>query len=268
MSKKIILHLCADIGSDSLFYANSDEYEVIKIGKDIGVENYATTMKIHGIIANPPCQNFSIARGFDKVGDLDEGMVLVNACLRIIKECNPVWWILENPATGKLKDIIGKPVYTYQPWEYGSPWTKKTALWGNFNIPPKRFTNWNQIRQNPNLYIRPGRSKPGLVYFHKSAIEYIPEMQWAREYIKEDADIRSMCSQGFAFDFFEHNKQSMETRKKAKYCGETIRKIYNYMNYTATHIEESENYNISEDYLVEIFGFMENLLLENDGEIY
>ena len=41
MLKKIILHLCADIGSDSWFYANDDEYEVIKIGKEIGVENYA-----------------------------------------------------------------------------------------------------------------------------------------------------------------------------------------------------------------------------------
>ena len=39
-NKKIILHLCADIGSDSLFYQLSDEYEVIMIGEDIGVENY------------------------------------------------------------------------------------------------------------------------------------------------------------------------------------------------------------------------------------
>ena len=30
-SPKIILHLCADLGSDSLFYQLSDEYEVIMI---------------------------------------------------------------------------------------------------------------------------------------------------------------------------------------------------------------------------------------------
>ena len=39
-SPKIILHLCADLGSDSLFYQLSDEYEVIMIGEEIGVENY------------------------------------------------------------------------------------------------------------------------------------------------------------------------------------------------------------------------------------
>ena len=32
--KKIILHLCADIGSDSRFYDLSDEYEVIRIGEE------------------------------------------------------------------------------------------------------------------------------------------------------------------------------------------------------------------------------------------
>jgi hypothetical protein len=39
-SRKVILHLCADLGSDSLFYQLSDEYEVIMIGEEIGVENY------------------------------------------------------------------------------------------------------------------------------------------------------------------------------------------------------------------------------------
>ena len=39
--KKIILHLCADIGSDSRFYDISDDYEVIRIGEEIGVENNA-----------------------------------------------------------------------------------------------------------------------------------------------------------------------------------------------------------------------------------
>jgi len=208
MNKKIILHLCADLGSDSLFYQLDPDYEVIKIGQLIGVENYHPPANVHGIIANPPCQSFSIARGFDVPTNTEEGMILVNHCLRIINEANPVWWVLENPATGKLKDIIGKPQYVYQPWEYSidSPWTKKTALWGEFNIPPKTYTKWEDVPKNPNLYIRPGRSKPGLVYFHKSAIEFIDEMWWAKEFIKEDADIRSMCCQGFANQFYTHNK--------------------------------------------------------------
>lgn len=203
--KKLILHLCADLGSDSLFYQHSDEYEVIMIGEKIGVENYHPPENVYGIIANPVCTDLSTAAGFDKQNDMIKGMFLVNHCLRIIKEANPVFWALENPFNGRLKEVIGKPRYIYQPWQFGSPWTKKTALWGNFNIPKYKYKNWNDVPKI-DLYIRPGRSKPGLVYLHKSAVNLIPEMQWVKEQIKNDADLRSMCSQGFAKAFFEANK--------------------------------------------------------------
>ena len=62
--KKIILHLCADIGSDTRYYQLDNNYEVIKIGKDIGVENYNPPDNVYGIIANPVCTEFSIAKGF------------------------------------------------------------------------------------------------------------------------------------------------------------------------------------------------------------
>ena len=129
-------------------------------------------------------------------------MFLVNHCLRIIKEAQPKWWVIENPFNGRLKEILGKPKYAYQPWEYGSPWTKKTALWGEFTNPNPIYKKWEDVQKNEKLYIRPGRSKPGLVYFHKSAVDLIPEMQWAKESIKCDADIRSMCSRGFAEAFY------------------------------------------------------------------
>ena len=130
MAKKIILHLCADTGSDSTFYDDSDEYEVILVGKDIGVENYTPPKNVYGIIANPVCTEFSIVAGFDKRGDIKNGMFLVNHCKRIIDEAKPKWWVIENPSTGRLKEVIGKPDSKYQPWEYGSPWTKATGLWG------------------------------------------------------------------------------------------------------------------------------------------
>lgn len=204
--KKVILHLCADIGSDSIFYQLSDEYEVIKIGKEIGVENYTPPDNVYGVIANPVCTEFSTVTGFDKVGDLEKGMILVNHCLRIIKECKPFFWVIENPANGRLKEFLGKPKLIYQPWEYGSPWTKKTALWGEFNIPKKIYYKWEDVPKNDKLYIRPGRSKPALAYFHKSAVNLIFEFQWAKEFIKCDTDIRSMCSQGFAEQFYKHNQ--------------------------------------------------------------
>ena len=85
--KKVILHLCADIGSDSWLYANDNEYEVIKIGKEIGVENFNPPENVYGVIANPVCTEFSFAKWANNKGegDVEEGMFLVNHCLRIIK---------------------------------------------------------------------------------------------------------------------------------------------------------------------------------------
>lgn len=206
MEKKIILHLCADIGSDSYFYQLDENYQVILVGKDIGVENYTPPNNVHGIIANPVCTEFSTAKGFHKENNIEKGMFLVNHCLRIIKEANPVWWVIENPANGRLKDVLGNPKMIYQPWQFGSPWTKKTALWGNFNPPPLLYNKWEDVPKNEEIYVRPGRSKPALAFLHKSAVELIEEFKWAKDKIKTDADIRSMCSRGFAKEFYNKNK--------------------------------------------------------------
>lgn len=203
--KKIILHLCADLGSDSRYYQLDDDYEVICIGEKIGVENYNPPKNVYGVIANPVCTELSTASGFHKECNMEKGMFLVNHCLRIIKESNPVFWVIENPANGRLKQELGKPNFIYQPWEYGSPWTKRTALWGRFNFPIKLFTKWDDVPKNEKLYVRPNRPKPALAFLHKSAIDLIPEFEFARDYIKTDADLRSMCSQGFAKAFYEAN---------------------------------------------------------------
>jgi len=202
--KKIILHLCADLGSDSRYYQLDDNYEVIMIGEKIGVENYEPPENVHGIIANPVCTEFSTAQDFRIKKDLKKGMFLVNHCQRIIEKSKPNWWVIENPANGRLKEFLGKPKMTYQPWRYGSPWTKHTALWGEFEIPMPLFDKWEDVPKLP-LYTKPRRGKPGLDCLHKSAVDLIPEMQWAKEHIKCDADIRSMCSNGFAKAFYEAN---------------------------------------------------------------
>ena len=130
-------------------------------------------------------------------------MFLVRECQRVIAEANPKWWVIENPATGRLKDFLGKPTMTYEPWEYGSPWTKKTALWGNFNIPPKVYSRWEDVPKNPNLYVRPGRPKPSMAFLHKSAIQHIPELSCFT--VDSDMEFRSLCSQNFAKAFFKAN---------------------------------------------------------------
>ena len=196
-AKKVILHLCADIGSDSRYYDLDDDYIVIKVGIDPGVENFTCFLKVHGVICNPVCTDFSNAN-HNNVKDVERGMFLVNHCLRIIAEVKPVWWVMENPATGTLRDNIGDPKHTHQPWQYGSPWTKRTALWGEFNMPDKTYTKWEDVPKNPNLYVRASRPKPSLAFLHKSAIQYMPEYSWCADRIECDADIRSLCSDGFA----------------------------------------------------------------------
>jgi len=202
MSDKIILHLCADIGSDSKPYKDAG-YEVILIGSNIGVENYIPDREIYGVIANPVCTEFSIVKGFNKRGDTEKGMFLVNECERIIKQCNPVFWVIENPASGRLKEFLGKPDFVYEPWEFGSPWTKKTALWGKFNKPNKIYSKWEDVLKIPELYIRPGRPKPSMAFLHKSAKKFIREFDAFK--VEDDMSFRSLCSQKFASEFFKVN---------------------------------------------------------------
>lgn len=202
--KKVILHLCADTGSDTQKYRENG-YEVILIGKDIGVENYhPPKFGIYGVIANPVCTEFSTARSTGKARNPTEGMKLVRECQRIIAECNPVFWVIENPATGRLKDFLGPPNMTYEPWHYGSPWTKKTALWGKFNIPEKKYSNWEDVPKIEGLYTRPGRGKPSLAFMHKNHKRFIRE--WDCFEVDSDMEFRSLCSQKFAQAFYEENK--------------------------------------------------------------
>lgn len=195
-SHKIILHLCADIGSDSKPYRDAG-YDVRLIGRDVGVENYIPPKNVYGIIANPPCTMFSIARSNAKTPrDYIEGMRLVKECLRIIWECqyptkghfsksNLKFWVIENPASGSLKNFLGTPPYTYSPHQFGADFSKKTALWGLFNQPIKPFGE---------LLAPKGK--------HVNNI--ISPMTHRDPYDRMNA--RSMCYEGFAQAFFKSNQ--------------------------------------------------------------
>ncbi|MDH5146877.1 hypothetical protein P5X92_17470 [Microbacterium sp. RD12] len=211
MTVRTILQLCADTGSDTWPYRLDPKYEVITIGADIGVENYHPDRPIHGIIANPVCTEFSrVRRGkpgqnYPHESDPEKGMFLVRECQRVIEEAQPQWWAIENPATGSLRDHLGKPDFSYQPWQFGSPWTKLTGLWGNFNKPSPTYTDWDDVPDKIGLWARPGR-KPSIVYLHKSAFNLIPEFRYSgMPAPTTDAELRSLCSQGFARAFKEAN---------------------------------------------------------------
>jgi hypothetical protein len=94
---------------------------------------------VDGILAAPPCTDFAASGAqYWKVKDADgrteKSLELVRQVLRCVDFCKPDWWALENPVgrLHKLLPELGKPWY-FEPWWYGDPWTKKTALYGHFN---------------------------------------------------------------------------------------------------------------------------------------
>jgi hypothetical protein len=200
---KTILHLCADTGSDSKPYKDAG-YNVILVGSDIGVENFIPPSDVYGVFANPVCTEFSTARSNGKARNPEKGMFLVEYCLRIINRCDPHFWVIENPAKGALRKWWREPSYEYEPWWYGSPWTKRTALWGKFNIPERKYHKWEDVPKLDGLYQRPGRGKPSLAFMHKSHYHKIPEFQHLPA-PQSDMEFRSLCSQKFAQAFFEAN---------------------------------------------------------------
>ncbi len=63
-------------------------------------------------------------------------MSVTIACLRIIATCQPKFWALENPV-GRLRKWMSDPRLIFNPCDYGDPYTKKTLLWGRFNLPER-----------------------------------------------------------------------------------------------------------------------------------
>jgi len=137
---KIILDLCGGTGAWSKPYKKAG-YDVRLITlPDYDVRTYIPPDNVYGILAAPPCNHLAVsgARWWKSKGEkkLLEALAIVDACLRIILISKPVFWALENPV-GRLSGYLGKPKLYFNPCDYGDPYTKKTCLWGNFNIPKK-----------------------------------------------------------------------------------------------------------------------------------
>lgn len=155
---KIILDLCGGTGAWSQPYKEAG-YDVRIIDPMQNTGDVRLFKKsdedIHMILAAPPCTHFagSGARWWKGKGDeaLLEGLSIIDACMRIIAVNYPTWWCLENPV-GRLNHYLGKPRYYFNPCDYGDPYTKKTALWGNFVMPPKtpvKPTEGSKIHKYP-----------------------------------------------------------------------------------------------------------------------
>ncbi len=93
------------------------------------------------IAAFPPCTNLAVsgARWFKDKGlrGLIDALQVVEACGYVCHESGAPYMI-ENPVS-TLSTYWRKPDYTFDPCDYGDPYTKKTCLWtGNgFVMPPK-----------------------------------------------------------------------------------------------------------------------------------
>ena len=158
---KLILDLCGGSGSWSKFYKEAG-YKVVVVTlpkfniMDIQFNDAGTlelhdnekdilkviyVMDIYGILAAPPCTMFSLARTTAKTPrDLNDGMKIVKKCLEIIwfvrghQYSKLKFWALENPV-GYMRQFLGIPQLTMQPFNYGDPYTKKTDIWGYFKTP-------------------------------------------------------------------------------------------------------------------------------------
>lgn len=219
---KIILDLCGGTGSWSKPYKDAGyDVRVITLPKN-DVTTYIPPDKVYGILAAPPCTMFSFARtNAKKPRDLREGMDCVRACLEIIwhqmmvkqatgKKTLPLkFWALENPYHGFLKKFLGTPAFTFDPWEFGDGYQKRTALWGYFNEPKKSpvpMTKEAKEKAKTNSYLHTLGIKIdyplGVKFDYLKSKDIHPEA-----FGKFDRQTRrSITPQGFAKAFYEANK--------------------------------------------------------------
>lgn len=94
---------------------------------------------VYGILAACPCTDFAScgAKHFarkDAAGQTQVSIELVHQTLRTVEFFRPVFWVVENPV-GRIGRLAGlpKPRMSWEPHHFGSPYTKKTMLWGKFN---------------------------------------------------------------------------------------------------------------------------------------
>lgn len=190
---KIILDLCGGTGAWSKYYKKAG-YDVRLITlPNHDVIDYIPPKNVYGVLAAPPCTEFSMALNYHiavngRKRDFIKGMIPVNACVRIIHFCNPVFWALENPS-GLLSKFLGPAKFMFQPWEFGDPYTKLTCLWGNFKNPIKIYGKREYV-MTENQIIRCKESRK-------------PQDCGNAE---QKARARAITPPGFAKAFFEANQ--------------------------------------------------------------
>ena len=205
--KKVIVSLFDFTGNWCKPYKDAG-YNVIqhdlKTGQDIfadtipaAIADHVDGNRIHGLLAAIPCTDFAVSGArwfkkketqpadykgpveFESTVDMSIGMAL--AVLFIVELLKPLWWSAEQPI-GRLHNLVpemGKPKMYFNPHEFGHPYSKKTALYGNFNT---------------NLYKTP-------------VLNLFGSEMWSKYGGKSEKTkaLRSVTPIGFAKAFFEAN---------------------------------------------------------------
>jgi hypothetical protein len=219
MERNVILDLCGGTGAWSrpyveagfdVFVATLPKYDVnfamchhnfMQFCSPTGFRNIGYE-SVYGILAAPPCTEFSFAKnGSHRERDMAAGMVVVDACLNIIKHCglngNLHFWAMENPR-GYLRQIIGKPLYTFEQWWFGDRGIKPTDLWGYYNTPKRTHFE----RPADPFFVK--RYKSGKC--NQFCLSTPPRPEWLPEDAKLTREqLRAITPAGFAKAFFEAN---------------------------------------------------------------
>ena len=194
---KVILDLCGGTGSWSKPYKdNGYDVRVITLPEHDVRTFVLPKYPVYGILAAPPCDQFSFAKTTGKPRDLRKGMEIVFACLKLIAETQygfqgPYtktttlkFWCIENP-NGLLKKFLGKPTFEFNPYDFGDDYKKKTHLWGSFNDPIKKPIECNNVK-----------------FDRMKSKDIHPE--YFGKYTRQER--RAITPEGFAKAFYEANK--------------------------------------------------------------
>src|SRR5437870_3067120 len=108
---KIILDLCSGTGSWSKPYKEAGYDVRVVTWPEQDVRKYEPPANVYGILAAPPCTDFSVSGAqYWKQKDVDgrtiDSMGILMACLMVIAKCQPIFWALENPI-GRLSQWVG-----------------------------------------------------------------------------------------------------------------------------------------------------------------
>jgi hypothetical protein len=195
---KIILDLCGGTGAWSSPYRDAGYDTRLVTLPEYDVLNYTPPGNVYGILAAPPCTEFSLAKNAQP-RNFSGALKTVNACLQIIQRCrlqNALkFWALENPV-GYLRQFLGIPHYTFEQWQFGEHKIKRTDIWGYFKepVPTVKERPPDLVCRNPN-----GRTNA------RDWGKMVCPPKYAR--LKLDrASLRAITPAGFATAFFKANR--------------------------------------------------------------